>query len=395
MLGDCINRRKKIICLIFIICSGFLMGQDKQSLENKRDEYLEKIKLANDLLKSTKSKKTATTANLKLIINKIEVRKLLIKNIENEITGLNERIDNNYYVISSLENDIIRLKKEYEKLIYYAYRNHKTTNLWLFVFASETFNQAYRRYKYLIEYTKYRKKQKELIISIQYLIENKNNDLINKRKKKQDLLFAYSKESDNLRREIYEKENLISSLKVKERHLKREIEINKKNAKKIAEEIRILIEKEQKRNSSDKESDKIISNEFRNSMGKLQWPVKSGIIINEYGEHYHPVLKEVKLNNPGIDISTNRNADIYAVYDGEVSGVYGIMGTNNTVIIKHGGFFTVYQNVVDLKVKIGTKLKKGDIIGKVFTDTNTNSTVLHFQIWEGKNTVNPYKWIIK
>ena len=384
-----------LLILLISIFFGESKAQDKYTLESKRNEYLEKIEYTNKLLEKNRKRQNLTSTNLNLIIQQVETRKLLVLNIESEIDYLNERIMDNEFVISSINEDLQRIKEEYEKLIYYAYKNQRTTNLWLFIFASKNFNQAYRRYKYLVEYTKYRKKQKELILSIKDLLVEKNDDLKDKRLDKQELLFAYSRESSNLRKEIASKELYISQLKDKERQLKKEIEVNKRNERRIADEIARLIAKEKERTKVEAEKDKVITSDFLRNLGKLQWPVETGIIVSEYGEHYHPVLKEVKINNPGIDISTNENASVYAIYDGEVSGIYGILGSNNTVIVKHGDFYSVYQNVIDLRVKIGTKLRKGDIIGKVYTDSKTNSSLLHFQIWEGKKTVDPNKWIAK
>ena len=395
--------RNKFLCTYFIfslliVCFGkshVVKCQSERSLEQKRNELLEKIDYTNDLLQKNRRKQTVSTENLRLISSKIETRRLLIRNIEFELEELNNRIENNLYVIESLNEDLKKIMMEYEKMVFAAYKNRRNNNIWLYVLSSESFNKAYRRYKYLSELSKYRKKQSNLIVSIKDLLESKNISLAKSKIEKQELLFAYSKEADNLKKEICEEERLIVRLKNDEKQLRKEIEQNKKNEKRIADEIQKLIRLRKQSSNADLAADNVITEQFKSSIGKLNWPVTNGVIVGKYGQHYHEVLKEVKVNNIGIDISTEQHADVYSVFDGVVSSIVVIMGTNSTVLVKHGSFFTVYQNLVDLRVKVGTKLSKGDIIGKVYTDENTNSSKLHFQIWDDKKTLDPVEWISK
>lgn len=387
---------KHIILLFsFLVLSLTVFAQSKTSLEKKRKSYIKQIEYSNRLLAKNKRKQSNTLSNLKIINSQIESRQNLITTVEYEIDLLTEKIDNNLSQINELENQINALKSEYSKIIYHAYRNKKSTNIWLFIFSSNSFNQAYRRYRYFVQYTKIRKIQKDSIVKTQEVLNLKNNELTSKKNEKRDLLFVYAEEAKNLRDQIREKRQIISNLKTNEKRLKSEIEKNKKLEKQIANRIAKLIREERKRSESESKKDNFITNKFLKDAGKIMWPVSSGIIVSEYGEHSHPVLQHIKINNPGIDISTNQNSYVYAVHEGEVSNIYGIYGTNNTVIMKHGSFYTVYQNVVDLEVKSGTKLKKGDRIGKVYTDDETKETLLHFQIWNGKNTVDPLQWITK
>jgi murein hydrolase activator len=383
----------KAILFLFLICLLGANAQNRNELEKKIKDYRTKIEYANQLLEQNKKKQTVTSSSLNLILGNIENRKTIISNLETELENLNKRINNNTFVLGSLTADLERLKLEYERLIYNAYLNQKSTNIWLFIFASESFNQFYRRYQYLKEYTKFRRKQRELIYSVKELIERKNQDLIGVKEKKQSLLFVYSEESTKLRKEINQKERAISHLKSKEKELLAEIAKNRKSEKALANEIARLIEEEKKVSASQSAINDRISKEFLKSSGKLNWPLSEGIIISKYGSHPHPVLKDIEINNPGIELSTVQNALVYSVYDGVVSGIYGIYGANNTVIVKHGNFYTVYQNVIDLRVKTGTNLVKGDIIGRVYTDQSNGDTVLGFQIWNGKQTVNPVEWI--
>jgi len=161
--------------------------------------------------------------------------------------------------------------------------------------------------------------------------------------------------------------------------------------------LKIFIEKERKVKgglySRLTPEELLISNNFERNMGKLPWPTKYGIITGKYGEQAHPVLKNIKIRNDGIDISTVRNAEVRTIFSGKVSRVFSLPGENYTVIVKHGIFFSLYHNLKNIKVASGDIVVTKQSIGNVFTDEKTNQTILHFQIWKEINKNDPEKWL--
>ena len=139
---------------------------------------------------------------------------------------------------------------------------------------------------------------------------------------------------------------------------------------------------------------KLISNEFSKNRGLLPWPSAQGLLTGKYGEQNHPVLKGIKISSNGIDINTVPGSDVRSVFNGEVTKVIAILGANYTVIIKHGEFRTVYQNLINIKVKAGDKVVAKEVIGTVFTDQD-NTTKLHFELWKDKQTLDPELWLSK
>jgi murein DD-endopeptidase MepM/ murein hydrolase activator NlpD len=133
----------------------------------------------------------------------------------------------------------------------------------------------------------------------------------------------------------------------------------------------------------------------------LPWPVERGIITSQFGLHQHPVLKYVTENNIGIEITSLGKTAVRSVFKGEVTSVFLIKGANMTVIIRHGKYLTVYENIVDLKVKAGDKVETKQEIGNVFCDlANGNKAILKFMIFEEKEKLDPEKldpelWISK
>ena len=139
----------------------------------------------------------------------------------------------------------------------------------------------------------------------------------------------------------------------------------------------------------------VLSNNFRDNKGKLPWPTDGGIITRGFGEYQHPIYKDVKFQSLGIEITTSSGSNVHAVFEGEVASILYILGTNYTILIMHGNFFTVYQNVVEVKVKKGEKVKINQIIGKVFTDNVSKATILRMQIWEEKKNLDPELWLYR
>ncbi len=142
--------------------------------------------------------------------------------------------------------------------------------------------------------------------------------------------------------------------------------------------------------------EEIIAINFSSNKGKLPWPAERGVIIEKFGEHMHPVLKNVRINNNGIDIATIDKAEIRAIFNGEIRKIVAIKGANNTVLIKHGNYFSVYQNLVEVSVKKGDKVKTKQKIGIVYSDKESErGNVIHLEIWENNVKMNPETWIAK
>jgi len=138
-----------------------------------------------------------------------------------------------------------------------------------------------------------------------------------------------------------------------------------------------------------------LSNAFAGNKGKLPWPTERGIIASRYGTHPHPVLKKVTIKNNGIDITTQKGAQARAVFDGIVVSTNTITASNNAVIIRHGDYFTVYTNLDDVFVKRGDKVKTKDLIGQIHTDKSSGKTMVHFELWKGRQIVDPALWLAR
>ena len=127
----------------------------------------------------------------------------------------------------------------------------------------------------------------------------------------------------------------------------------------------------------------------------MPWPVKEGVITSKYGEHPHPVLAGVKVQNNGIDITTSKSANGRAVFDGVVSGVLIIPGEGKGIMIRHGEYLTVYTYFKEVFVTKGDKVVTKQDIGILVDDESESSAIMHMEVWKSTTKLNPEDWIFK
>jgi murein DD-endopeptidase MepM/ murein hydrolase activator NlpD len=136
---------------------------------------------------------------------------------------------------------------------------------------------------------------------------------------------------------------------------------------------------------------KIISDNFKANRGSLPWPVERGVISLGFGDQPHPVYKSLVVHNSGIDITTDANANVRAVFKGEVAQIQKI-GNKFAVLIKHGDYFTIYHNLSSVSVTEGENVSAKQSLGRVKTDSD-GKAVLRFMISQNASYVNPSPWL--
>ena len=389
-----------IIWLVINVLTGsFALAQTKTELEERKRKTLEEIENASNLLKETQESKKENISQIQIINRRINLRGQIIESIEAETKLLDNEINEKSRLVTDMEQDLEALKKEYEKLILFSYKNRDKYERIIFLFSAENFNQAYKRLRYIKQFVKFRRIQSEGILNLQKKVLNEITTLEEKKLEKIGLAEAKKKESNILKRELNQKGSLISQLKKKENELKKQIAEKKKISERIENEIADIIAAEAKKMKSTDlykqltPEERLISNNFMENKGRLPWPTEKGVITEHFGVHPHAVLKGITIQNNGIDIITVEGVEARAIFDGVVSKVFAILGGNYAVIVRHGNYLTVYQGLVDLKVKKGDNIKVKQAIGTVYTDKETNITMLHIEIWKELQKQNPEEWL--
>ena len=411
-------------------------GKSKKQLQSEITTLQKEISTANQLLKKTKKDKEMTLNEVNLLDKKIKQREKLIKAYNEQIAVLDEEISQGQSSIKTLNTDLSKLRKEYAKMLTFANKNRSHYDKLGFVFASQSFNQAFRRLRYIREFSDARKVKMDQIASTERRISGEVEASQQAREEQAALLKDEKEQQEALKKEKEELNSQVAKLKKKEGNLQQDIKNKQQQTQKlqkaiddiIAEEIRKAnAEAERKRKEEAKKkaaankdkgktatttapatpapskekgmaltpSEQTLSSNFVNNKGKLPWPVERGVVSSSYGKHASVVSSKVTVTNNGIDIATTEGAKARAVFDGEVASVAKLVGSNTVVIIRHGEYFTVYSNLENVTVKRGDKVKTKQNIGTVHTNKNENKTEIHFELLKEQSRQNPANWLSK
>jgi len=411
---------RQIIYIAIILFSIPAFSQSKKALQEKKEKIEKDIQYTNKLLEKTKKNKEKSLGYLNVLNKQVENREELLQMLNIEI-GLIEKqigktkikIAENQIKIQEKKQELEKLENQYAKMIYYAYKNKHSFDSWVFIFSSKSFNQAYKRLKYLKQYAQHRKTQAEIITNTKKELSEEVVDLGNQKIElekdkgfKKRLITNKKTEVEELEIQKKDKNDLIKKLKKTEVYFKRELEKQQQAAKGLDKRIRKIIEEEiRKAREAEKKGSKegfvltpeakALSDNFLENKGRLPWPVDKGIIVQGFGKQQHPVFKNIETYNNGIDIATDKGARVRAVFDGKVSRIFLIKGEGKVILINHGEYFSVYSGLKEVSVQRGEKIFSKQEIGIVITHNNKQKTHLHFEIWKNYDKQNPSHWLYK
>jgi septal ring factor EnvC (AmiA/AmiB activator) len=413
-------RQNKYIFLFFGIFLCFsVFSQTKDELKKQKSSIEKEISYTTNLLNKTNANKSKSLSYLRVLNMQISNKESLLKTLNIEISLLGNQIRKTERSIIEIQQSIIDeqqelvlLKGEYAKMIYACFKEKGNRNDLIFIISAEDFNQAYKRMVYLKQYASFRKNQVDKIIESQKNLAikeegliKKNNQLVLESASKINLIGAKKQELNSIGDTKQEKQELINKLSKSEKLFNKQLKDKHKRAKALDEEIRKIIAEEIRKAREEAEKKNkgfaltpeamVLSSEFNNNKGKLPWPLEKGVIIQGYGKQKHIVLAGIETFNNGIDIVTDENMNIRAVFDGTVSRIFFIKGEGKAILLNHGEYFTVYSGLKEVSVKVGDKMLAKEKIGIVFTQEIEEKTELHFEIWKGYDKQDPSKWLFK
>lgn len=403
-----------LLTLLFV--GGGYAQRTKASLEKEIKSLQKDIETANKLLKETSKNKEVTLNQVTLLDQKIQNRQKLINACNEQIKLLDKSINQGENNIKKLNGELGKLRGEYAKMVEFAYRNRSHYDQLEFLFASQDFNQAFQRLRYIQQFSDARKTKMDQIASTQKKVSDEVETNRKAREEQAALLAEEKAQQDALVKEKEELNAQVKQLKKQEGKIQQSIKEKQAQAKKfqkeidkiIAEEIRKANERAAKEAKNTKKgtstkpdkmaltpSEKLLSTSFSANKGKLPWPVEQGVVSSSYGKHTSEVSSKVTVTNNGIDIVTVENAKARCVFDGVVVSVVKPSASNIGVIIRHGDYFTVYSQLDEVFVNRGDKVKTKQNIGKVHTDRVEGKTEIHFELRQGTETLNPSSWLAK
>ena len=387
--------------LIHLFFVGIVSGQSKEELQVQKQKAYDDVKLARELMEKTADQRSSSVKQLQLLQQGINARASLIFTLEAEVDLMNRGIQEAEAKIGQLTNDNKKNKEEYARLIYYAYRNHTKYEKLMYILAGTTISQSYQRYKYLKYISEYRVQKANEIDSVIVKLDLQKNQLSMLKNEKLQALEEKEIEQEKLVGQRSKKTTMVNSLKRKESQLREEIREKERIAKALETRIREIIEEEaRKLNSANiyaalTPEQELVGKDFNKNRGKLPWPVETGIITVGFGRHEVPGLRGSSVQNNGVDITSSPGTEVRAIFEGQVTKVFAILGANYTVLIRHGEFLSVYQNLVNVRVKTGDKVLTKERLGEAFTDETEKVASVHFEVWQERTILNPEEWISK
>ena len=390
------------VFLLFSITNGF--AQSKAELQKQRNELNKRIEYTKKLIAETKDNKTEALSELKILREQIRYRQQLLGSFEREVKDIGQEISNSERSIREMESKIALMKEEYAAMIYQAYKNKSSHNELMYIFAAADFNQAYKRFKIMQEFAEFRKRQANEIRDTQESLRARIAELEEAKEHKEELLVEKSEETKQLASAKEKSEQVVANLKKEESKLRQqqvqqEAERQKINAA-IKQIIAAELAAEKKANDGKYEltpEGKVLSERFEQNKGSLPWPVVRGVIIGRFGKQPHPTIPGITIENNGVDITTEKDASVLAVFGGKVTSVFTIPGAGMNVIITHGAYKTVYTNMTGVTFKKGDTIDAGEKIGNVLQ--LNGKSVAHLEVWRmtsaGGTPQNPELWISK
>jgi septal ring factor EnvC (AmiA/AmiB activator) len=417
--------------------------KSKAQLERERRATLRRIRETSRILEQTQRQKEASLGQLNALKEKLTVQQGVIRNISSELRYIETDVQQTEQQVQQTRQSLEQLKAEYGRLIYSASKTANSYNRIMFLFAAESFNQFMLRLRYIRQYAEVRKAQAAQIAGTQQRLSQQLTGLQTKKQEKGSLLNTQVAEKNNLLTMKTQQDQVVTKLSQQEQNLreelaKRQLAVSRLDnliAERVREEIaraaRVAAAKAAARAAARERAERAaaaagrasdapsrtyseaspeeaaptrtnrvtltpetaeLSSSFADNRGRLLWPVSKGFISQRFGRHNHPVLKNVVVENRGIDIQTGAGEPVRAIFDGKVLTVANVPGMNNIVMIQHGEYFTVYAKLRGVSVSEGQTVKMRQPIGTVYTDPDGTSEV-QFQVWRNSANLNPENWI--
>lgn len=416
-----------IISVLFLV--SFSYGQSSAELKKQRERIDREIADLQKVLTAKTAEKILSQREVAALSKQLDLRENKIGTINSELRIIQSNINSNNKIVEKLKEELEKLRKDYEKMILFAFRNKNGYNKMMFIFASKDFNQAFKRVKYLQQFTDARKvkvseiegHKKQIELKLAQLQRDKQTQqaLLKEQEKERNIIAkdkaAHSSELNKLAKEErgfrgqlsskqQERKRLDARIKsavaremeaarrLAEERRRREVEAEaKKSGTTVAEAEKKVVKKTGSAVLNSTPEAAKLSAGFSSNRGRLPWPVSQGNIVRNFGS----VVVERGVHDfyDYIRIRTSDGSPVKAIFEGTVIEVVN-MGTT-AVIVQHGEYFSVYSNLKSSNVSRGQKVGTGTVLGAADSDSEAGYSYVDLNIFKGQTPVNPSQWIAR
>lgn len=386
----------RLIVVLCILFSAVIMsGQSKADLEAQRKALEKQIKATTETLQKTEKTKSKSVSQLKVLNTQITQRQELLATINKELQHVSKEAAEQEKNKNEADSAIDDLEERLQYALRTAYVRSQLQPQWVYLLSSSSFSQAMMRWMYLRQYKRYVSQQLTALTEKKQLHQELLQQLEENKKTKTLLYNEEEKEKKEILAAKQKQEALVQDLAKEEKKLRSQLTATQAKKKKLDDEIARLIKVETKKVTSagltSAPETKALNDQFSSNKGKLPWPVSKGSISGRFGEHPHPVLKGIVVQNNGIDIQAEPGAAVKSLFNGTIASVTRIPGYDYMIMVRHGLYFTVYSRVVNVSVKKGDNVNTGQKIGNL----GSEEPELHLEIWKDKTKMNPESWIAR
>lgn len=389
----------KLLPLLFLLCTVSAFSQNRKDLEDKRKRLQQEIKQTSGQLQQTQRQEKATLKVYFTLQNQIQTRQARVQNLQSELNLIDQRILRTTEVLDALQSDLRQLQTDYGSMMRTAFRMRMSQSALLFLFSAKDVNQAFRRWQYLRQMERYRSKQASLIKETQRTLQEKTTHLATRKEEQTRMLDALQSEQGKLKNELVQQDALLKNLKSDERKLLSELRKQQDAQQKLNKIIESVIQQElaaqRRRDKNTPTPATPVSGNtrsaFQQAKGRLPNPLPGSTLIRSFGTQQHPRFKDVQTQSNGIDLQATNQFSVQTVSDGKVVAIKSIPGHQNTLIIQHGAYYTVYSNLAEVLVRLGADVTANQEIGRL----SKNEPELHFEIWLEQSKLNPADWIAR
>ncbi len=395
------------LLILMLHFSGFSQSKKQQELEERRRELRQEIQQIGVLLFEGKKEQKSVLSVVEDLDFKIKVRKNLISITNQQANLLTREISSNQTKISKLRDKLKVLKADYAEMIVKSYKSRSDQNKLMFLLSSTNFQQAYKRLQYIKQYADYQMQQAKLIKTETAKMQALNIELLAQKKNKQILIEENKKAKSILDKDREQQSVLIQEIKSNLSQFTAQLKTKQSESRKIDKEIRKIIQaaiaaSNKKAGKSSKlkvfsltPEQKILAANFTANKGKLPWPVVNGVVKLRYGNNPSPIDPSLTIKSNGVRIATSKGGQVRAVFEGVVQGIMTPKNGNNTIMIRHGNYITIYKNLSKFYVSKGDKVTTKQVIGEVITNKASGESILSFGIYKDSSTQNPSQWIYR
>lgn len=399
--------RTRLGILLWILVGALVLappayGQDVEAQRRSTQERLEQlqtqIERERETLQKTREAEAATQKKLKSLQREIALREELVSTYQTRLQQLSQERASLRDTLETLQGRLAALREEYQKRLVHAYKYGRLHELALLL-ASRSINQMLVRARYLQQFAADRREQRSAIQTAADEVRRSREELAQRRAETRDLLAEARTERENLRALERDRREVINELQARRSELQEEIEEKQKQAQQLERRIQKLVARADREaeevpaESSRPEISEELSDSFQKNRGSLPWPAEGAVTI-DFGNQVDPV-HETTTYHPGIQIATNPQSPVRAIFDGIVTSIDFVPGYGTYVVMRHGGYLSVYSNFSSLSISENQRISAGQVLGQSGTENEPRGASVFFGLVNRSTSefVDPAQWL--